>query len=367
MKILNFYFILMSLSIVGFPARAIKLEYYGEASIANNTKFKKTTIGGLSAIVYSEDKLWALSDDKGKFGDPRFYIFDLKIEKKHVSLKAKSVHAITDIPKSFPGEKIILDLEGLAILTNNRLMVSSENNNDKKPRIKPRLLMLTSAGKYIFDIAIPDKFVPESLGMQEKGLRNNAGFEGLASTSDAKWFFAAHEAALVTDELVKEDSKQGSRIRILKYNNKNELVKEFGYQLDALTLLDSGLEVFRGVSEILVINETKLIVLERGVRLSKMGWTQTVALYLADLSAAVDVSKVSNLSDTALKLITKTKILDFETDLKKERPMKALQNFEGLSWGPILPNKKRSLLVISDNNFSKKEITELLVFAVEGE
>ncbi len=47
--------------------------------------------------------------------------------------------------------------------------------------------------------------------------------------------------------------------------------------------------------------------------------------------------------------------------------IRRVQNFEALTWGPPLPDGRRTLLVMVDNNFSKKELTELVVFAVEGE
>ncbi len=353
---------------VSSMAHAMKLEYYGETTLPNSTKYRKTTVGGLSALVYHGNQLWVASDDKGKFGDPRFYIFNLKIQKDSVSLKPEAVHYITDIPVPLRGEKSLLDLEGIVLLPNGDLIVSSENNNDKKPRVPPRLLLVSSKGKYKSDIQIPEKYIPEALGKQDKGLKNNAGFEGLTRTEDGKWIFAANEASLNTDEPVgAEGFEQGDRIRILKFDDKNQLAAEYAYQLDVPSKLGSGIEVFRGVSEILAINESKLLVMERGVRLHKTGWTQTVALYLTDLKTADDVIKIKNLSDTKLKFAHKVKVLDLETDLQHQRPNKALQNFEGLAWGPMLPNKKKSLLLISDNNFSKKETTELLVFSVEGE
>ncbi|MNL71000.1 hypothetical protein D3C87_1960820 [compost metagenome] len=79
------------------------------------------------------------------------------------------------------------------------------------------------------------------------------------------------------------------------------------------------------------------------------------------------MSQVSSLSKSKIKSATKVKLLDLESDLIKERPGKSLQNYEALTWGPVLADGRKTLLVLSDNNFSKKETTELLVFAVEGE
>jgi hypothetical protein len=35
-----------------------------------------------------------------------------------------------------------------------------------------------------------------------------------------------------------------------------------------------------------------------------------------------------------------------------------------MTWGPALPNGNRSLILVSDNNFSSRQITQLLAFEV---
>jgi hypothetical protein len=41
-----------------------------------------------------------------------------------------------------------------------------------------------------------------------------------------------------------------------------------------------------------------------------------------------------------------------------------VDNLEGMSWGPTLANGHRSLVLISDDNFSADEVTQLLAFEV---
>ncbi|WP_374075374.1 esterase-like activity of phytase family protein [Bdellovibrio bacteriovorus] len=358
------------LVLVSAQAFALRLEYVGETSIATGTKFNKATIGGLSGIVWSENTLFALSDDKGRAGEPRFFEFDLKIDKKTVALTPKSVNFITGLPAQ--GEKPAgMDPEGLVRLPSGDFLISSEGNNDAKPREMPRIFRVSSAGAWKSDFPIPDKFLPETTGQQKKGIQNNSAFEGLTSFADGKFVYTSTESALSQDYISGEEA-QGDWIRILKYEDKGQQgykpVAEYAYRVDSFKDNQQGKEVFRGVSEILAISETKLIVLERGVRLfSKNVWAQTVALYLVDLSKGTDVTALTKLSDGKFTGVEKVKLIDFETDLTKERGTKVIQNFEALTFGPKLADGRRSLLVMGDNNFSKKEITELIVFAVEGE
>jgi hypothetical protein len=48
-------------------------------------------------------------------------------------------------------------------------------------------------------------------------------------------------------------------------------------------------------------------------------------------------------------------------DLNRVGPGR-IDNLEGMSWGPALANGHRSLVLISDDNFSPDEVTQLLVF-----
>jgi len=46
--------------------------------------------------------------------------------------------------------------------------------------------------------------------------------------------------------------------------------------------------------------------------------------------------------------------------------LKNLENFEAMTFGPTLPDGRRTLLLISDNNSSDKQVTALVVLAMPG-
>lgn len=372
-------FNLIFISLISSTALALQLEYMGEASLPRVTKFQGTTVGGLSAIVWSDGKLFALSDDRGKVAESRFYEFDLQIQKKTMTFTPTAVHFLSGVP-SRNQKKTLLDPEGLVRLAGGDFLISSEGDTNSKPREMPRLFRVTDKAAWKNDFDLPEKFLPEPTGQQKKGVRNNLAFEGLTSTRDGKVVFMSTESALVQDTAESLDEKSLASgkappewIRIIKFSadSKADGFKagaEFAYPLDELMSASDSKEVFRGVTEILALSETKLIVLERGVRISpKNLWTTTGALYVADLSKASDVSGMKSLVDAKFVSIEKKKLIDFELDLTKQRANKPVQNFEGLSWGPLLADGRKSLLMISDDNFSKNELTELLLFAVEGE
>ncbi|WP_413559892.1 esterase-like activity of phytase family protein [Bdellovibrio sp. HCB209] len=352
-------------------AHALSLKYIGETAIVTGAKFEKTTIGGLSGITFKDGVLSAVSDDKGRYGEPRIQQFELKVTDKAVHLIPKSLVFVNGLKKE-GSRKAFLDLEGLVLLDNGDFLISSEGNNDLKPRSMPRIFRTSADGKWKSDFAIPDKYLPERTGQQSKGIQNNGAFEGLTATLDGKFVFTSIEAPL-TQDIDIENEANGDKIRIMKFEDRGAQrgyftpVSEFVYQMDPFRDNEIGKEIFRGVSEILALSETKIIVMERGARIYGKGWKSTVGLYLADLTKATDTLAFTKLADHKVTVAEKVKLLDFETDLTKARGKKDVQNFEALAFGPKLPDGRRTLLVMADNNFSKHELTELLVFAIEGE
>lgn len=349
------------------PASALQLKYVGETEIKFDTKFEKIAIGGISALSWNDGVLYALSDDKGGKGEPRFYSFELKIDKKKVTLKPKATHFLTGLPDK-DGKKAGLDPEGMARLSSGNFLISSEGNNNAKPREMPRIFEVKPDGKWVSDITLPEKYLPEATGLQTKGIQINLAFEGLSLSPSGTSLFTSTEGALFQD--VATATEKGEVIRLLKFDFKDswKASKEYAYRMEPLAANDIGPQVFVGVSEILALSDDKLIVMERGVRISTAKiWSNRVTLFLADLSTATDTLPLVKLDDgKKIVEVPKTKIIDFETDLKADRKA-SVENFEALAFGPVLPDGRKTLLVMTDDNFSKTQKTQLLVFAVEGE
>jgi hypothetical protein len=84
----------------------------------------------------------------------------------------------------------------------------------------------------------------------------------------------------------------------------------------------------------------------------------TIRVFLADMSDATDIANTNSLSKAAAKPASKKLLLNMD-DLGRY-----IDNIEGVTWGPALPNGHKSLLFITDNNFSPLEKTQLLLFEV---
>ncbi|MFZ4403955.1 MAG: esterase-like activity of phytase family protein [Pseudobdellovibrionaceae bacterium] len=343
-------------------AEEITLKYFAHKTIDSEFTFKKSLVGGLSAIVYKDGKIFTLSDDRGKEDVPRFFVWNFSVAENKINIQPTNVVYLENESE----KKLKLDSEGLA-RWNGALLFSTEGDMNKKPRIQPGIFTLSLDGKIKTQWPLPEKFLANPSGIQKTGVFDNRGFEGLTSTPDEKFVFAITESALITD--YDKDHEQ-QWIRIIKYDQKGKVLAEYPYLIkDSIAESDKKKEkdFFRGVSEILAVSEHQLLVMERGVRLSLEGIKKTVSIYLLDLNHAEDVSKVARIPDMKKNpSVNKRLLFDLEKDLPRDlEDFKNIENFEGMAWGPVLDGQKKSILLVSDNNFSKKEKTQFVILSLQ--
>lgn len=111
------------------------------------------------------------------------------------------------------------------------------------------------------------------------------------------------------------------------------------------------------ISAIQYYRKDQLLVVERSYSVGRQACT--IKVYLCDLSKATDVKNLATLKNKSYTLASKKLILNMD-DLGIY-----MDNIEGLTFGPKLANGKQSLLFVSDNNFSDKQKTQVLLFEVE--
>lgn len=44
--------------------------------------------------------------------------------------------------------------------------------------------------------------------------------------------------------------------------------------------------------------------------------------------------------------------------------LSTVDNTEGMTWGPALPNGERTLLLVSDDNFAADEVTQIVALGI---
>jgi hypothetical protein len=127
---------------------------------------------------------------------------------------------------------------------------------------------------------------------------------------------------------------------------------DYAYQLEPPPL--GSIE--HGLSEVQALdNSGNFLTLERS--LSLMGFK--VKIFQAATNNATDVSAIKSLVGSDVVNIKKKLVLNLNS-LKIK-----LDNIEGMAIGPKLPDGSQSLLLVSDNNFNRLEITQFLWFRLK--
>lgn len=296
------------------------LEFVAESSLEPKLKFENTRVAGLSQLQFKSGFLWALSDDRGQYGDPRLYKMEVK---EDYSVKPLEVLKIVE-PK---GVKV-LDLEAFHLFQNGKFLFSSEGDLNQKPRVMPLVRFWDPHSKWGDEIQLPEEIFPEPMGLQTKGLQNNFGFESMAVSEDEKNIWLWSEASLY------QNNK--SEIEVLEFQDL-KLVNRRTYLRDKPPA--DAIEVFRGVSDVLWFKSDCFFVLERWARIEKPK--------LLKLGAELFIVSKAKEGWEKKKLLT----LDGEKG----------GNWEGMT-SRTLPDGRKQLVLVSDNNLESKTSTRFLFY-----
>lgn len=82
-----------------------------------------------------------------------------------------------------------------------------------------------------------------------------------------------------------------------------------------------------------------------------------------DASGATDVSGLQSLAGASYTPVAKTLLLDLSTLQHDDGTPLALDNIEGMTWGPEF-NGKPTLVLVSDNNFGATQFTQFVALSV---
>jgi len=344
-----------------------RFTFLGGGHLPTGLRFEDTEVGGLSALVHdpSREVFLALSDDKGTVpsrGRARLYTLEIELDGltgtepstpggAEVEMRVTGVTELRerDGGRFAPGT---LDPEGLALTPSGTLLVASEG--DAGRGVAPFVRELDREGKTLRSFSIPDPYLPGD-GV---GVRSNLGFEALTCTPDFSAVFTATENALAQDG-PKADLGQGSPARILRFDPATgRPVAEYLYPTEPVVVppLLPGGRRDAGLVELLALDDTRLLALERSY---SEGMGVGARLFAVSLAGATEITGRGAVDPGTIQPVTKRLLVDL-ADLGI-----ALDNLEALAWGPELPDGRRSLLVLSDNNFNPLQLTQLLVFAVE--
>ena len=354
--------VLLLVSVVAASAAAadVTVELLAQTALPGDLEVDRTLVGGLSGLTYDPgcDLFYAISDDRGSLAPPRFYTLKIQIDGDDAAATVLGATLLRDVDGA-PFPRGDIDPEAIALTEDGTLYLASEGVPHRG--IDPLVGRFGLDGSLNGTSDLPGHFLPDADGT--RGVRDNLGFEGLAVSPDGSRLFVAAENALLQDGPA-ADLSLGSPTRLLEIElSSGQPVAEYLYEVGPVPDEPRPATAFRtnGISEILAIDNHRLLVLERSF---SVGVGNTVRIYLVDLEGAAnirDIDSLRDVDDPKPVPLSKTLVADIgELGVEPD-------NIEGMAFGPALADGRRLLVMISDNNFQPSvQTNQVLLFALSG-
>lgn len=351
------------------PDAIASLHFLGEQSIPYNLLYNNTTVGGLSGIDYDSAHgiYYLISDDRSALNPARFYTARISFTQNGIdSFYFTDVHNLLQpngnvYPNNKQDPYHTPDPEAIRYnAVSKQLVWSSEGERivrDKDTVLEnPSVIMIAADGKYIDSFRLPPNLVMQSI---EKGPRQNSVLEGLTFTDNYSTLFVSVEEPLYEDGPRADVVDNNAYIRILKFDVATKTnTAQYAYKLDPVAYPANPSTGFKinGVPDIISIGNNKLLVIERSFSTGRLPCT--IKVFIADLNAVTDVTNIPLMNSTQFVPVSKKLLLNMDN------LGIYIDNIEGVTFGPTLPNGHKTLLFIADNNFVQIEKTQLLLFEV---
>ena len=319
-------------------------------------------VGGLSGLASlgNGHELLALADDRDH---PRVFRMAVNAETNAFRVDVSGILYL----QPAAGAPTHLDPEGIAVTPDGHMLITSEGAANDETRLPPAILEYASDGAFIRPLPVRGRYAPSDRGPVTAGVRDNAGFEALTLSPDAARLFTATELPLAQDGEATTFAP-GARARLLEYRATGgsfEPAREFVYEIDPIPRPPFEVRfAIAGVVELLSLGGNVLLAMERGFveSVDRKESMNTIRLFRIDFSDATDVSnRESLLGATGIVPVRKALVLDVNALRGLAPPLTRLDNFEGMAWGPATADGIRTLILVSDDNFSERQVTGFLL------
>ena len=349
------------------------LRLIGSRNLPQQLVFGGTTVGGLSGIDYdpARDLYYLISDDKSVFAPTRFYTARLAIDATGFhDVALQTVVTLlrrdgTPYPSRESGEAADAESIRYDRATDSLWWTSEGARRLATARnvarlVDPFVKQSTRDGRYLGEVPLDPMFRSVA---EARGPRDNRVFEGLTITPDGRSLWTSLEGPLIQDGDM-PDAAHGAWSRFTRHERQDggtfgPMTAQYAYRIDPVAMDGAwtARAALNGVSEILALDANRFLVLERGLVL---GPHWRIRLYEADASAASDVHAIDALAGDSARFtpVAKRLVLDFDT------LGIAIDNLEGICFGPTLPNGHRTLVLVADDNFSLGEASQFVAFEI---
>jgi hypothetical protein len=344
------------------------LRFIGEAVLPLKMPVGDTVLGGISGIDYDEarDQYYLLSDDPSKQGFAAFYTARIELTEK--AIKTPQITSVVKLKradgtvygkddKDRKDGKEMPDPESIRYRAETDTLLWT-NEGDKALGISPSVTEMKLDGTFIRELSTLPMF---KMKPGNSGPRHNLTFEGMSLTVDGKGLWVSMEGPLSEDGEPPTEDSQGAPLRFtLHHTHSENPIRQIAYIPDAIPLRKTANgKADNGVPEILMVDQFRMLVLERAF---SPGPGNSLRVYLIDTRDGSDVLNLPALKAGEFTPVKKQLLFNFDS-IKAN--VKKLDNTEGMTFGPRLPNGNRTLVFVSDDNFDQfdtGQINQFLAF-----
>lgn len=232
------------------------------------------------------------------------------------------------------------DSEGIVFVPEQGFFVSAENDQ--------QILSLSEEGKPLGKaLAVPVCF-------SKNNIFPNYGFESLAYNRENSIFWTTTEQGLKSDVSAPSspENPQPTLLRLQSFDANLKPLHQYAYKTDAPIIKKSGRHYAFGVSEILVVNDTTLLVMERELNIPQN--YNRAKCYIRIYS--VNPERQQPITDTSKPLseldasvfLSKKLVCSFSTGFRLFGK-KNLANYEGMCLGPKHDGSRQCIILVADS------------------
>lgn len=363
----------MAATFTGVPAHAgpPSVRLLGEATVPHKLAYQSTTVGGLSGIDRDPctGEYVLISDDRSYQQPARFYTARIHVDAAGVhGVRFTSTHPLqqpdgSPYPPPTLNDGRAIDPEEIRVDPRScRYWWSQEGNRPKTadapdPVIQPSIQVAGRRGEDRGRLPLPENY---RITTGDHGPRRNLVLEAITFSGDGSRLTSAVEGPLMQDG-PESTTAHGSLARVTVHSRHGRVLSQFAYPLEPLFAEsdpDSPWSPDTGVPAILAYpgDPDRYLVMERTY---VPGAGYKVRIFDATTRGASEIQHLDSLVSTAVRPMAKRLVADLN-DLSPS----TVFNVEGMTWGPRLPSGERTLVLVSDDNFSEEEVTQVFALAL---
>ena len=357
-----------------------KVRLLGEQIVPFNLAFQGTTVGGLSAIDRDPrtGQYVLISDDRSAISPARFYTAKIDVDGSGIhSVDFTGTHPfLRPDGKTYPtikdwtaapctASRQACDRDGTVDPEELRvdpwtgdITWSQEGERILTPQttlLDPSIRQAKPDGRYVGQYPLPAN---ERMTADTMGPRQNQTLEGITYAAAGTLLVSELEDPLLQDG-ADPNATAGALTRITVQSRFGPVLAQYAYPIDPLFAPSPSAADTNGVSSMVAydpIDPTRYLMVERAF---VTGVGNKVRVYEIDTKGATNIKDVASIAGKKIKPVTKKLLVDLDT-----LGLPKVDNVEGITWGPRLPDGERTLLLVSDNNFNSGQITQVIALAV---